>query len=185
MIIDIQLSPAVEPWPALRQAVIDAEYAGFETAWVFDHFAGDVLRWHHDDRVLHAARARWRRRRRTIGLGSLVVNVANRNPGVMALAAASVQTLSGGRFTLGLGAGAAPNTAWSVEHGLLGLDLEPTVARRHQRLERALDELDRWWSLDRPAELAPFPLALPRPPVVLGVNSEHLAVHRRSRAATV
>lgn len=174
MIIDIQFSPAVEPWPALRQAVIGAEDAGFDTAWVFDHFAGNVLggtTMIECFTLLGALAAATTR----IGLGSLVVNVANRNPGVMALSAASVQTLSGGRFTLGLGAGAAPNTPWSVEHGLLGLELEPTVARRHARLERALDELDRWWSPDRPAELDPFPLALPRPPVVLGVNSEHLA----------
>ena len=111
----------------------------------------------------------------TIGLGSLVVNVANRNPAVMAASAASVQQVSGGRFTLGIGAGAAPNTAWSAEHRQFGLHLEPTVSLRHQRLGDALDEIDRWWAADRPAELAPYPLPQPRPPVVLGVNSEQLA----------
>ena len=40
---------------------------------------------------------------------------------------------------------------------------------------RGLDEIDRWWSPDRPSELAPFPLPIPRPPVVLGVNSVPLA----------
>jgi alkanesulfonate monooxygenase SsuD/methylene tetrahydromethanopterin reductase-like flavin-dependent oxidoreductase (luciferase family) len=175
MIIDIQFSPAVEAWPSLRDGVLNAEEAGFGTTWVFDHFAGNVLQGGTTMiecfSLLGALAATTSR----IGLGSLVVNIANRNPGVMALTAASVQTLSGGRFTLGLGAGAAPNTPWSIEHGLLGLELEPTVARRHERLVRGLDEIDRWWATDRPAELAPFPLPVPRPPVILGVNSEPLA----------
>ena len=180
MIIDIQLSPAVEPWPSLRDGVLLAEASGFETAWVFDHFAGDVLGGTTMLEcftllgALAAATAR-------IGLGSLVVNVANRNPGVMALSAASVQVVSGGRFTLGLGAGAAPNTGWSAEHGLLGLHLEPTVATRHQRLARALDEIDRWWSPDRPPELAPYAVADPRPPIILGVNSHALAAMAGAR----
>ncbi|MCU1359087.1 MAG: hypothetical protein JWN99_376 [Ilumatobacteraceae bacterium] len=174
MIIDIQFSPAVEAWPSLREGVLSAEAAGFGTAWVFDHFAGNVLggtTMIECFTLLGALAASTS----SIGLGSLVVNVANRNAGVMALTAASVQAVSGGRFTLGLGAGAAPNTPWSIEHGLLGLPLEPTVAKRHIRLEAALDEIDRLWSPDRPAELAAFPVAMPRPPVILGVNSPALA----------
>lgn len=174
MIIDIQLSPAVEAWPALRDGVLGAEAAGFGTAWVFDHFAGDVLGGNtmlECFTLLGALSAATT----TIGVGSLVVNVANRNPAVMAASAASVQQISGGRFTLGIGAGAAPDTAWSAEHRQFGLHLEPTVALRHERLDRALDELDRWWAPDRPAELAPYPRPTPPPPVVLGVNSDGLA----------
>ena len=180
MIIDIQLSPAVESWPELRDGVLLAEAAGFDTAWVFDHFAGDVLRGTTmiECFTLLGALASATTR---IGLGSLVINVANRNPGVMALSAASVQAVSCGRFTLGLGAGAAPNTAWSAEHGLLGLELEPTVAKRHQRLAHALDEIDRWWAVDRSPELAAFPAASPRPPIILGVNSVPLATMAGAR----
>lgn len=180
MIIDIQLSPAVEPWPALRDGVLRAEAAGFDTAWVFDHFAGDVLRGTTmiECFTLLGALAGTTTR---IGLGSLVINVANRHPGVMALSAASVQAVSGGRFVLGLGAGAAPNTAWSVEHGLLGLELEPTVARRHERLARTLDEIDRWWAADRSPAMAAFPVASPRPRVILGVNSVPLAAMAGAR----
>ena len=43
MIIDVQFSPAVRTtWPTLRDGVL-AEARGFDTTWVFDHFAGDVL----------------------------------------------------------------------------------------------------------------------------------------------
>ena len=84
----------------------------------------------------------------TIGLGSMVVNVANRNPGLMATAAASVQTISGGRLHLGLGAGAAPGTKWSGEHDTLGIALRPTMAARHAVLVETLDHLDAMWSAD-------------------------------------
>jgi alkanesulfonate monooxygenase SsuD/methylene tetrahydromethanopterin reductase-like flavin-dependent oxidoreductase (luciferase family) len=83
--------------------------------------------------------------------------------------------VSGGRFVFGVGAGAAPGTHWSAEHDILGIDLAPTVEGRHARLAHALDEIDRLWAPDRPAELATFPSAVPRPPVILGVNSDSLA----------
>lgn len=175
MIVDIQLNPATERWEALRDGVLAAEEAGFGTAWVFDHFAGDVLRGGPTMiecfTLLGALAASTTR----IGLGTLVVNVANRNPGVMALSAAGVQQLSGGRFTLGIGAGAAPNTPWSAEHRALGLHLEPTVAARHARLAAALDEIDRLWAVDRADDLANFLRPEPRPPVIVGVNSVGLA----------
>jgi alkanesulfonate monooxygenase SsuD/methylene tetrahydromethanopterin reductase-like flavin-dependent oxidoreductase (luciferase family) len=110
-----------------------------------------------------------------INVGSLVVNIANRNAGVTALSAASVQMVSGGRFVFGVGAGAAPGTHWSREHDILGIELAPTVEGRHARLENALDEIERLWAPDRPDDLASFPSAVPRPPVILGVNSESLA----------
>lgn len=108
MRFDIQLSPAAESWTSLRDGVLLAEELGYDTAWVFDHFAGAMLSGTtmvECFTLLGALSAATER----IGLGSLVVNVANRHPAVMAMSAASVQTLSGGRFTLGLGAGAAPN----------------------------------------------------------------------------
>jgi len=104
-----------------------------------------------------------------------VVNIANRNPGVMASSAASVQSISGGRLLLGLGAGAAPNTPWSAEHRAFGLELAPTIATRHQRLADAIDLLDEMWADDRPETFANFHLPRPRPRVFLGVNSARLA----------
>ncbi|MGD9995715.1 MAG: LLM class flavin-dependent oxidoreductase [Ilumatobacteraceae bacterium] len=175
MIYDIQLSPAAEPWTAVRDGVLAAEENGnFDTAWAFDHFLGSVLNGStmiECFTLLGALAAQTTR----IRLGSLVVNIANRNAGVTALSAASVQMISGGRFVFGLGAGAAPGSRWSVEHEILGIDLAPTVEGRHARLEHALDEIDRLWAPDRPADLASFPSAVPRPPVILGVNSESLA----------
>lgn len=174
MHIDIQLSPAVDEWGAIRDAVVAAEARGFHTTWAFDHFAGAMMG---GDRMLECfsvlgALAAITDRMR---IGTLVVNAANRTAAVMAQSAASIQLISGGRFTLGLGAGAAPGSRWSAEHDLLGIDLGRTMAERHRRFAATLDELDRWWDPGRPAELATFALPAPRPAIVVGVNSVPLA----------
>lgn len=181
MSIDVQFSPAVEPWPVLRDAVLVAEERGFTTAWAFDHFAGEMLRGTtmiECFTLLGALAASTT----TIGLGSLVVNAANRAPGVTVQCAAAVHEVSDGRFTLGLGAGAAPGSRWAAEHAALGLDLGPTVAARRERVVQTLDALDRWWGDDRTDDVATFPLPRPRPPVILGVNSVGLAALAGTRA---
>jgi alkanesulfonate monooxygenase SsuD/methylene tetrahydromethanopterin reductase-like flavin-dependent oxidoreductase (luciferase family) len=172
--LDVQLNPATSPWPRLRDAARAAEQAGFTTIWTWDHLTGSLLG---GDTMLEcftllgALAASTSR----IGLGSLVVNVANRNPGVMAVAAASVQAIAGGRFTLGLGAGAGPGGRYSAEQAALGLHIPDRLSDRHARLEQALDRLDELWSPDRDARWAGFPRPDPRIPVVLGVNSLRLA----------
>ncbi len=160
MLIDIQFSSAHNDWPELRDAVMRAEAEGFDTTWVLDHFDGtlfaggdrDVLECFTLLGALAAATS-------TIGLGSLVANVANRHPAVLAAAASSVQRISGGRMHLGIGAGAAPQTPWSREHRERGIDLLPLLADRHAVVIHQIDVL-------RAAE----PM-----PIIVGVNSVELA----------
>lgn len=175
MIVDIQLNPSVEPWERIRDGVQVAEAAGFDTAYVFDHFAGNLLRGGEQMLECFALLGALATATSTVHLGTLVVNIANRNPGVMAMSAATVQTISGGRLVLGLGAGAAPNTPWSAEHRALGLELAPTIAARHRRLADALDLIDDLWAEDRKPEYVDFHRPTVRPPIFLGVNSEPLA----------
>lgn len=174
MKVDIQLSPAVEPWHALRDGVRRAEDAGFAAAWVFDHFAGSMIGGTSmlECFTLLGALAGSTEQ---IELGSLVVNVANRNPGVLAMCAASVQHISGGRFLLGVGAGASPATRWGAEHADLGLELGPTIAARHARFVEALDEIDRVWGDPQSEIAATYPRPVPRPPIIVGLNSAPLA----------
>ena len=161
MKIDIQYSPGSNDWPVLRDAILRAEAEGYDTTWVFDHFDGAMIE---GDRpilecftllgALAAATS-------TIGLGTLVANVANRHPAVAAAAASSVQRISSGRLTLGLGAGTAPNSEWSGEHLARGIPLKADIADRHS----AVVEQTRWIR------------DLPEPiPVIVGVNSVRLAI---------
>lgn len=172
--LDVLYNAATHSWPSLRDRVREAEAQGFATAWVYDHLSGSVfgaprmLECFTLAGALAAATS-------TIGIGTLVVNAANRTAGMTVSAAASVQEISGGRFVFGLGAGAAPNTKWSEEQDLLGIPLPGSMAARHERLVEVLDLCDELWDTERDAKWTGFPLPSPRPPVLLGVNSVALA----------
>ncbi len=161
MIRDIQFSSAHNDWPELRDAVLRAEAEGYDTTWVLDHFDGTLFETGDRDLLeaftLMGALAE---ATSTIGIGSLVLNVANRHPELMALAASSVQRISGGRLRLGIGAGAAPETAWSREHKERGIPLLPELADRHAAVVHQIEVLRH---------------RAPDVPIHVGVNSEQLA----------
>lgn len=159
MIVDIQFNPGTNDWPVLRDAVLQAEADGYDTTWVFDHFDGTVMG---GDRpmlecctLLGALAASTT----TIGLGTLVVNVANRHPAVLAAAVDSVQRISNGRLRLGIGAGAAPGSKFGREHADRGIELRATKAERHAAVTIQIEAL---------RMVAPTP-------VIVGVNSTELA----------
>lgn len=175
VIIDVQLSQANSTWAQYLEGVIAAQEAGFATVWVLDHLSGvsfDGSTMLECFTVLGAMAAATT----TIGLGSLVVNAANRHPGMLATAAATVQSISGGRFVLGLGAGTSPTSRFAREQDVLGIAVAPRLADRHRHLADTLDLLDEMWSPARDSEKwQGFALPDPAPPVILGVNSTRLA----------
>jgi alkanesulfonate monooxygenase SsuD/methylene tetrahydromethanopterin reductase-like flavin-dependent oxidoreductase (luciferase family) len=177
VLVDLELNPGTAEWPLLLEATLAAEESGCAGIWVFDHLAGASLR---GDRMLECctllgALAVSTRR---VALGTLVANVWNREPGVLAVAAATAVELSGGRdVLLGLGAGTSPSSPFAAEQHAIGATVAPTVAERHARVTRTLDVIDRLWAdvHDRDAVVATFLLPRPRPRTVIGVNSAALA----------
>ena len=118
-------------WPDLAEAWGQADRMGYDTAWAPDHFypgfgdpEGPCLEaW----TVLAAAATKTRR----IGLGPLVMGNTYRHPAVLANMAATLDHVSEGRLTLGLGAG------WmEVEHDAYGIPLHG-VRERFERLDEA------------------------------------------------
>ena len=174
MIVDLQVNPGLAPWPVIRDAAKAAEDAGFSTLWTIDHLQGSVMN-APDMPECFALLGALAAATSTIGLGPLVVNVATRHPGVLANSAATVQSISNGRFTLGIGAGGGPDASSAKERRAIGMEPLATVAERHAALESALDVLDSMWSPDRDEKFATFPQPNPRPPVIVGVNGERLA----------
>ena len=85
----MQFNPAAASWPLFRDATLAAEAAGFGAVWVLDHLAGVSMR---GSGMLEcfACLGALATTTTTIGLGTLVANVWNREPGVLAVAAASV-----------------------------------------------------------------------------------------------
>jgi alkanesulfonate monooxygenase SsuD/methylene tetrahydromethanopterin reductase-like flavin-dependent oxidoreductase (luciferase family) len=174
VVIDVQFSPANNEWPVLRDATLAAETAGFGVAWVYDHLAGRSLG---GSRNLEAFTLLGALAATTssIGLGTMVANVASRQPGVLAVAIASVAAIAERRVFLGVGAGTSPTGRWAAEMHTVRHPVEPSVARRHQAVEHLLDVVAEMWSVDRGANWETFPLPRPRPPVIVGVSSVALA----------
>jgi 5,10-methylenetetrahydromethanopterin reductase len=105
----------------VRMAAL-AEESGFDQIWV-----SNDLFWRSAP-VLVAAAARVTSR---IALGIGVFNPVSMHPAEIAMAASTLQEVSGGRFCLGLGAGADQFLEWA------GLSVDPPVSRT----ERALKEI--------------------------------------------
>jgi alkanesulfonate monooxygenase SsuD/methylene tetrahydromethanopterin reductase-like flavin-dependent oxidoreductase (luciferase family) len=181
VVIDVQFSPANNEWSALRDATQAAEAAGFGAAWVYDHLAGRSLGGSQSLEAF-ALLGALAASTTSIGLGTMVANVASRQPGVLAVAIASVAAIADRRVFLGVGAGTSPAGRWAAEMLTVGHPIEPSVARRHNAVERLLDVVDEMWSEDRGEDWRTFPLPRPRPPVIIGVSSDALALLAGRRA---
>jgi alkanesulfonate monooxygenase SsuD/methylene tetrahydromethanopterin reductase-like flavin-dependent oxidoreductase (luciferase family) len=165
--VDLLLDPFGARWSDLRDAASVAVESGFGGIWTYDHVDGhvydapDVLEcW----TILSALAAVVPQ----AVLGPLVVNVANRHPGVLATMAATLQEVSGGRLLLGLGAGAARDTSYAREQEAIGLSVLSAAERRAQ-LTSCVAELRRLWRT--PGFLRPDP----EPPVVIAAFGPKMA----------
>ncbi|MEN0137778.1 MAG: LLM class flavin-dependent oxidoreductase [Rhodococcus sp. (in: high G+C Gram-positive bacteria)] len=99
-----------------------------------------------------------------VEIGSLVMNIANRDPGTTAVAAATLQELSRGRLWLGFGAGTGADSPFAAEQHALGRP--PKDAReRRGRLITYLSTIRRvWGGGDEHGFGRPHPV----PPLVVG-----------------
>jgi alkanesulfonate monooxygenase SsuD/methylene tetrahydromethanopterin reductase-like flavin-dependent oxidoreductase (luciferase family) len=142
--IDLLFDPFGVTWREMREGAIAAEGEGFDGVWLYDHLAGSV---HGQGRVLEcwtaltAIAASVPR----IAVGPMVLNVANRDPGTLALMAATLQEVSEGRLILGLGAGGGRDTPYAAEQWALGRAVPGDLARR-AAVEAAVATLRSVWS---------------------------------------
>jgi F420-dependent oxidoreductase-like protein len=153
-----------------------AEECGFDGFFRSDHFlaiGGDGLPGPTDSWVTLAGLAVQTSR---IRLGTLVSSGTFRLPGLLAVAVAQVDAMSGGRVELGLG------TGWyEAEHRAYGIPFPP-LGQRFERLTEQLEIITGLWStpvgstfsyrgawydlLDSPA--LPKPVQSPHPPIIVG-----------------
>jgi F420-dependent oxidoreductase-like protein len=166
-------------WDELVERVRFAEEAGFEAAWVFDHFKplyGDPSGPCFESWTVMAGLAAVTEK---IRLGPLVTGVTYRPPSILATEAVTVDHISNGRVELGIGA------AWfDQEHAELGIDF-PRTGERARRLEEAVQVLKllmtgddvsfdgRYYKLDN-ASYNPKPIQKPHPPLWIGASGEKL-----------
>jgi alkanesulfonate monooxygenase SsuD/methylene tetrahydromethanopterin reductase-like flavin-dependent oxidoreductase (luciferase family) len=170
--VDLLLETFGTKWRDVQEAASEAERAGFDGIWVNDHLAGSVQNADHVLEcwtVLSALAVRVPR----ITLGPLVLNVANRDPGTLAVMAATLQHVSGGRLSMGIGAGARVGTMYATEQEALG---RPVLgdAERRRSVERTIDMLHRVWS-DAAPPATGFLKPQPIPPIVVAATGPKMA----------
>ncbi len=138
-----------------------AEDAGFDGIWTWDHLAGRV---HGASHVLECWTLLTTIAANTerVSIGPLVLNVANREPGVLAVMAATLQEASAGRLLLGIGAGGGNDTPYAGEQRALSRDVAGDPQRR-AAVEHAIGVIRDVWS-GRDGFLRPD---VP-PPIVVG-----------------
>jgi alkanesulfonate monooxygenase SsuD/methylene tetrahydromethanopterin reductase-like flavin-dependent oxidoreductase (luciferase family) len=173
---DILLVPMSARWADMRAAALAVEDAGFDGLWTWDHLrdpeaASDIGV--PEVMTVLAALAEATRR---VALGPLVLNVANRHPGLLANMAATLQQISGGRALLGLGAGGHRRLPYAAEQEMVGLGVDPDAVRA-ARVAEAAQVLRRLWTgdassfpgahyrLERPTG---YLRPTPPPPIIVG-----------------
>src|SRR5262249_9995192 len=149
-------------YPDMRAAAIAAEEAGFDGLWTWDHLRdtdgeggpGVPEAWTTLTGLAEATKR--------MALGPLVLNVANRHPGVLANMAATFQAVSGGRLLLGIGAGGSQRTPYAAEPPALRQTGEPDAGRA-QKVGEATGLMRGLWSGH-----AGFLNPEPPPPIIVG-----------------
>jgi len=174
-------------WPEVVERWTAAESWGLDRAWLPDRATNP---WNERAAWLEAwtALAGLAASTSTLGCGVLVTPIAGRNPALLALQALTVDRISGGRVTVGLGSGGS-----TMEQTLYGED-EWSSTERSQRFtdyvgvvaahlrDRVNDAGDRWYRsegrlmADRTADGNPRLLVAPQGDRALAVAAAHADV---------
>jgi F420-dependent oxidoreductase-like protein len=177
--------------PHLASIATRAEAAGFDDLWVMDHFRQipQVGRQWEDIPEAYTTLAFLAGITSEIRLGTLVTGIGHRHPVVLGKMVATLDVLSGGRVTLGLGIG------WDrEEHEGYGIPFPPTSAR-YEQLEDTLRMLPLLWGKGSPSFSgktfsAPELICYPRPiqdhiPILIGGSGEKRTLRLVARYADV
>jgi F420-dependent oxidoreductase-like protein len=124
-----------------------------------------------------------------IRLATLCTAVGYRNPAHLAKIAASVDLISRGRLTLGIGAG-----FFEEEYRQYGWEFPPRPATRIRQMEEAVQLIRKLWTEPRTtfhgryfhvedAILEPKPVQKPSPPVMIAGGGEQLTLRAVARLA--
>jgi F420-dependent oxidoreductase-like protein len=124
-----------------------------------------------------------------IRLATLATAVGYRNPAHLAKIAATVDLISRGRLTLGIGAG-----FFEDEYRQYGWEFPPRPATRIRQMEEAIQLILKMWTEPRTtfhgryfhvedAILEPKPVQKPRPPVMIAGGGEQMTLRAVARLA--
>jgi F420-dependent oxidoreductase-like protein len=125
------------------EVVVAAESAGYESVWAAESYGSDVVS------VLAWLAARTK----TIDLGAAIMQVPARPPAAAAMAGATIDKLSGGRFIFGFGPSGP-----QVSEGWYGVDYAKPWGRTREYIEVVREIVAREGKLDHQGEHYRLPL---------------------------
>jgi F420-dependent oxidoreductase-like protein len=105
------------PPPGITEAIAEAEKLGFDSVWTAEAYGSDCL----------TPLAWWGSQTERIRLGTAIVQMSARQPAATAMAAMTMDHLSGGRFVLGLGVSGP-----QVVEGWYGMPFRKPLARTRE-----------------------------------------------------
>jgi alkanesulfonate monooxygenase SsuD/methylene tetrahydromethanopterin reductase-like flavin-dependent oxidoreductase (luciferase family) len=170
----------VAPYADVRDLALQAEAAGLDSVWVYDHLfyraEGETMGIHEAWTILSALAEATQR----VSLGTLVMCTGFRNAALLAKMAATLDEVSGGRLILGLGAG------WhDPEFVAFGYPVDHKVGRFEEALEVIVPLIrtgradhDGRWVTARDAVLLP-PARPDIPILIAGVGPRMLGLTAR------
>ena len=116
------------PPPDAQETVLEAERLGFDSVWAAEAYGSDVL----------TPLAWWGAATTTIKLGTAIVQISARAPAATAMAAMTLDHLSGGRMILGLGVSGP-----QVVEGWYGQPFAKPLARMREYIDIVRDVIAR------------------------------------------
>ena len=177
MLMDIPVLQRAHTWPEIRQIGVNCEDLGFDSLWVYDHLLyrqkkGETIGIWEGWSMLTALAAVTQR----VELGTLVACNSFRNPALLAKMAHTVDEISGGRLTLGVGAG------WNQpEYEAFGFPFDHRVDRFEEALqiirpllkEGRVDFAGKYYTA-RDCEISPRSPRPQGPPLLVGAGKPRM-----------
>src|SRR5438105_15328674 len=172
---------SIEKYETMSRCATEAERAGFDSVWVYDHFHTRPTAEPEATFECWTSMAALARDTTSIRLGQLVTCNGYRPPSLLAKMASCVDVLSHGRLILGIGAG-----WYQQEYEAYGYEY-PETPERLRVLREALQVIKAMWTEDeasldgryyhlRGAINEPKPVQKPHPPIWIGGAGEKVTL---------
>ena len=130
------------PPPGVEDAVAEAERLGYDSIWTAEAYGSDVL----------TPLAWWGSKTSRLKLGTAIMQISARQPAAAAMAALTLDHLSGGRFILGLGVSGP-----QVVEGWYGMPFEKPLARTREYISIVRSVFAREGPVTAPGPHYPLP----------------------------
>ena len=171
----------IEKYETMSRCAKEAERAGFDAIWVYDHFHTAPTPQLESVFECWTSMAALARDTSTVRLGQMVTCNSYRPPSLLAKMASCIDVISRGRLILGIGAG-----WYQHEYEAYGYEY-PDTPERLRMLREALQVIKAMWTQERAeyqgsyyhvrgAINEPKPVQKPHPPILIGGGGEKVTL---------